>query len=719
MAAAPPPGAKPAPPKPTPTWGQVPGQALNNFLPDLGETIRGVGSAVTHPGETWDALSGVVQGVGSQVAGKMGFQKDPAQAKNEALARTVEAPYKATYAPLLQHGFTDEGTAGLRTALAQHPFGTGTDIASAFTLGGGGLGAAAKGAEAAGMARTASVLGKAGKVAGAVGSAIDPTENILRVAKGVAKVPGTVIRGVNSAATGVPMNYYELAAKAGNNPFSKNGRAFLGANLGMTTPTQTAMDMRSALSATQSAGKDAHEASLAAAAAKGVQPSYQPILDKIAEQEAELAKYPPGQMTEARDALAQAKQDVLDHQKEFLAGNPDYQGPLAIDRLKKGLWNQRMAERNPAAQNVLGGLYNDGIKKSLSDAVPGYQDLMDVSQENMDRVNDIGKTLGLGKKAASSGVIRKGLKQATSARGRSLLDDLSSKDSTIPYQLAGHATNEWGAHSLLDTILAAPAAAALGTPVGALAPFIATSPKITALGHFAAGAAGSAGRQAARAARWGSYPAQALSATAPADGSPAPEPGDAPPAPQGAPPTAEDAAWRAMVHQESGGHQTDAQGRPLTSSKGATGIAQVMPRTGPEAAAYAGEPWDPDRFAHDAAYNEKIGRAYFHHLVQANGGDVAKAVAAYNAGPDKLARAVAQGGDWLKNLPAETRKYAANVAARSSHARGGTVGYEHLVNRLMTRAKNAKREADKITEPLMKAPDEAIARALDISQEAI
>ena len=703
-----------APPKAAPTWGQVPGQALNNFLPDLGETIRGVGAAVTHPGETWDALKGVAQGVGSQVVGKMGFKKDPAQAKNEALARTVEAPYKATYAPLLQHGLTDEGTAGLRTALAEHPFGTATDVASLATLGGGGLGAAAKGAEAAGMARTASVLGKAGKVAGAVGSAIDPTENMLRVAKGAANIPAMAIRGVNSAATSVPMDYYRLAAKAGNAPLSANGRAFLGANLGVRTPTQTAMDMRTALGASKGAGKAGHAAAMEAAAASGAQPSFNPIFDTIAAQRAELNKVPQSMYPDARKALDETEQAALDHQQAVAAGDPGAVGPMGMDAFKQGLHDKILSTPNPTAKNALWDVYHNGVKKSLTDAVPGYQDLMDASQQGMDRINDVEKTLGLGRKAASSRTLRNSLKQSATERGRSLIDELAQHDETIPYQLAGHATNEFGAHSLIDSVLAAPAAMALGSPLGGLTPFLATSPKLMATGHYLAGAAGSAGRQAARAGRWGSYPAQALSAASPVEPT-----ADAPAAPQGAPQGDEDAFWRAMVHQESGGRQTDAQGNPTTSSKGATGIAQIMPNTGPEAAGYAGEAWDPVRFARDPAYNEKLGRAYFHHLVGVFGGDMQKAAAAYNAGADRVKHAIARGGDYAQNLPSETRNYIANVSARAGHARGGSVGHEHLVNRLMVRAKNAKREADKITEPLMRAPDAAIAKALDVAQEAI
>lgn len=101
-------------------------------------------------------------------------------------------------------------------------------------------------------------------------------------------------------------------------------------------------------------------------------------------------------------------------------------------------------------------------------------------------------------------------------------------------------------------------------------------------------------------------------------------------------------------------------GQPATSQKGAVGAAQVMKDTGPEAAKLAGLPWDEHKWQYDEAYNTAIGKAYFQKQMQTNHGDMQKAYAAYNAGPDALKNAIAQGGDnWLPLLPTETQKYVA------------------------------------------------------------
>ncbi|WP_323026533.1 transglycosylase SLT domain-containing protein [Castellaniella sp.] len=125
-----------------------------------------------------------------------------------------------------------------------------------------------------------------------------------------------------------------------------------------------------------------------------------------------------------------------------------------------------------------------------------------------------------------------------------------------------------------------------------------------------------------------------------------------------------DRAFNIAVNTESGGKQFDADGNPLTSSAGAVGIAQVMPSTGPEAARLADLPWDEERYRTDPEYNRALGRAYFGQQVKDFGGDLAKAYAAYNAGPrwvkeaqDRAAKAApgSQEADWFWQLNNDKR----------------------------------------------------------------
>lgn len=149
--------------------------------------------------------------------------------------------------------------------------------------------------------------------------------------------------------------------------------------------------------------------------------------------------------------------------------------------------------------------------------------------------------------------------------------------------------------------------------------------------------------------------------------------------------------WDAMISAESGGRQFAANGQPLTSPKGAIGIAQVMPATAREVAAKHGIPWDETRYRTDPEYNKALGRAHFGDLVQ-EFGDVELAMAAYNAGAGAVRKALAQAsrpvkidaGDpdapnpsgkvfphrmsWRDFVPKETQAYVAKI--QQSVARG-------------------------------------------------
>lgn len=144
-----------------------------------------------------------------------------------------------------------------------------------------------------------------------------------------------------------------------------------------------------------------------------------------------------------------------------------------------------------------------------------------------------------------------------------------------------------------------------------------------------------------------------------------------------------------IVANESGGRQFAANGKPLTSSKGAVGVAQVMPSTGPEAARLAGVPWDANRFHNDADYNRRLGEAYWNAQLRKYG-DPQLAAAAYNAGPGRLDAALADArkdgdGDWLRRMPPETRAYVGKFNARNGAVGAQQAPERHDLNQLYSR----------------------------------
>ena len=133
----------------------------------------------------------------------------------------------------------------------------------------------------------------------------------------------------------------------------------------------------------------------------------------------------------------------------------------------------------------------------------------------------------------------------------------------------------------------------------------------------------------------------------------------------------------AQFGSESGHQQFDPKtGKTLTSPMGAQGYGQIMPDTGPEAAALAGVPYDADRLANDKDYNKLLSVAYSNEMFKQFDNDPVLALSAYNAGQGNVRKAMAKAGDprvtgdydaFFKALPKEeeTRPYVEKTIANS------------------------------------------------------
>ena len=114
---------------------------------------------------------------------------------------------------------------------------------------------------------------------------------------------------------------------------------------------------------------------------------------------------------------------------------------------------------------------------------------------------------------------------------------------------------------------------------------------------------------------------------------------------------------REVMRQESGGRQRGADGGPITSSAGAMGLMQVMPRTYDMLSrryGLGGDPYDP----HD---NILAGAAYIREMYAIYGSP--GFLAAYNAGPDRVDAYLSGSSP----LPDETVNYVASIAPRLGH----------------------------------------------------
>jgi soluble lytic murein transglycosylase len=102
------------------------------------------------------------------------------------------------------------------------------------------------------------------------------------------------------------------------------------------------------------------------------------------------------------------------------------------------------------------------------------------------------------------------------------------------------------------------------------------------------------------------------------------------------------------------------------SPSGAVGLMQIMPRTGQQIAKDLNERWSGKKSLYDPVKNLKYGSYYYQKLLNQFNGHYALALAAYNAGPNRVKKwlptEAVPADIWIETIPfRETREYVATV----------------------------------------------------------
>lgn len=676
------------------TWGETARGAAKELLPSTGRMLADIGHAVTSPKETAGAVASLGKGAVSKVKGALGTEQEPGKkAQDEEILDALLRHYTETYGSVK----------GFKKAAA-------TDPASIL------------------MDVTTPLSGLPGK-AGALARLANPVEDAVRLAKGAAtSVAAPVARGLARSTSGVPVALQKVATAAGRvttpaalrAAFTKfsSGTADAG---DLFTTTQQAMRTLADDASTEFAASKAGQAAAART------PTFNQVDQAIIDAENDIRI---GRRSSPVAFRTQSK--ILDDIKQLVAhmkADPASHNFIDFDKMKRAI-RQIGSDYGDTSGGSPATKVANAVKAELSTISPEYVDLMESWQRHINDMNDLSKALGQSRGTAASSALAKLLRASKTPRGENLIDKLSAVEPSIPFMLAGSAM-----HPLTR-----------GDFIGEMAKFggigaVMANPAL--LPHIAAGALASspravgvvnkaAGRLERPIAAATSGPALYAASTAALAGQPV-EPG----AQQKPVSETPDALEPARLQAESGAQQTDRSGAPVTSPKGAIGIAQIMPETGPEAAALAGEKWDLNRLKTDADYNRKLGRAYFAKQMADFGGDPVAALAAYNAGPGAVRRAMstasARGGNFLAYLPAETQGYvrkvlgggpvgAAAAGGRIQRASGGRttkMNHNAEAKRLVHAAERAREAHGKRTEPLLNKHDDAVATALAVANRAI
>lgn len=118
-----------------------------------------------------------------------------------------------------------------------------------------------------------------------------------------------------------------------------------------------------------------------------------------------------------------------------------------------------------------------------------------------------------------------------------------------------------------------------------------------------------------------------------------------------------------LINVESEGKHTNEDGSLTTSKKGALGITQIMPAT----AKNPGYGITPLKNETQEEYI-RFGREYLYKMIDVFD-NIEQGIAAYNAGPGAVHRAIAKAGrtgrDWKEFIPKETQEYIRKVAVNT------------------------------------------------------
>lgn len=694
-------------PEPELTLGQTGHQFVQNFIPSAKEAGSAFYNAVTHP---WDTLSHIGQlgtGFASQAAGALGFQQDPAQkAKTEQLVNAVENHYKQAYGSWKDTKHT----------FATDPVGALLDLSTVL----GGAGIAAKAVD---LPVVANVAAKAAEIT-------NPVSTALKIAKAPISVIGKVGRVGQALESGASMDSLARAAEAGSSKNPALRQIFKSHQSGTANPGDLIDAVQNGVDRLGDQRSAAYIENMKAVN-QGALPTagYRPIYDALDRNLSEITYTDPTTgmadilYPDAEKALQQIKNEVDNY-------SANSNGTIeSLDALKKKIGNIRDNYRGALGTSEGRVAYQKGtdmynaVLSHINNTDPNYAKAMADYQQASDQITQM-KQAFLGNRATPDwSKLSRILRANNNPMKASLLSQLAEQDPRIPFMIAGQELSQGLPEGATRKALELPlmfAAGHFGSLPLAAAHLVASSPRM--MGNLNYGL-GSVGRYAGRAAT-------PLGAAAVVGAGHLDELQNPVQQPNGTI-SSGDPVFDRMLKQESGGHQFKPDGTPVTSPKGAIGAAQIMPSTGPAAAAAAGEPWDLNRLKNDAVYNVKLGRAYFHQLLKKFDGDIPKAVAAYNTGPGHVQQAVqAGGGNWISHLPfAETRNYVTSImrdfpeyaasGGRIERKEGGKVGHQHLVDRLMKLANKAKRDVDQASKPLLQADDSSIAHALAVANRGI
>ena len=653
---------------------------------NMGNAVTGVGELVKNPGLLGAGALDFGHQLGAEYSKRNNRSYDPAMAaKLEASAKDIGDKY----------GSLDKA----RQTIRERPGQVLNDISMVAPGAGGVLKNSARVAEAAGMAKTASALGSAGNVANTVGNVTNPLflpgkavgKVAAKVGPTVAKAAGNAVQSLQSARSGVPKSLLKASYDAGKAGASQ-ADTFKSAQSGQVPPDTVYDTLSRAIDKERliRIGKALQQkAGLSTDPVDFTKP-FTEVQKHAQDLGVDLNSPPTAAESVGRPQAKQAVRDAHDIIHKYMtSADAADQSIIGVDNMKQDLDDlYQTHSSNVAATRVLAPI-RKAAWQAIVDTDPEYATVMGDLQKTRQAADDMVRSTGTGPRSTASSSLLKTLRNMSKPGGADMLDTLAQHEPDLPAMLAGSATQDltrhgqaggWGrladvGGAALGYALHAPAA----IPV-AIADAAASSPRLGGSTNFMAGRVGRAASELK-------------------------------------------SALQSNPVAQAGGNLAKGVGEVAYKATPAImpqGHAAADPAAPPQAVPSPADNIDTNHPLTDEQMSVHLQRQAAQHPQ------------ATQAAPSTAPKEAASPADTInpsEGLTDEQMSVYLQQQGAQPHADGGRVGYksggavdadhERLVNRLMRMAEHAKKAANASTEPLLKAPDEAIVKALAVAQKAI
>jgi len=357
------------------SWGQVPGQAVQNLIPSAGRVVGDVYQAVRHPIKTAENIGDIGLGL-LEMTGATGTILPPTDGSHKKYAQAVGQYFVDRYG----------SSEGIKKALATDPAGVMADVAGVLM---GGEGVAAR----------VPALAKAAEVAGTAGRIIDPLTNIGRAAKGAGALASEGL-GLTTGVGGVPIRTAFEAGQEGG----EAGRAFRQNLIGKEPSTGVIQDAKTALgNMREQRGIDYKQGMIPVKGDKTVLDWGN--VDKSIQDMENVATY-KGQVIAPKTEKIRAEiKDVINHWKGL--DPAEYHTPEGFDALKQQIGELRDLTQEGTPDRVVANQAYNAVKDTIVNQSPGYAKVMEGYSSASKLINEIQKSLSLGEKATADTALRK------------------------------------------------------------------------------------------------------------------------------------------------------------------------------------------------------------------------------------------------------------------------------------------------------------------------